>query len=113
ITVGNDFNRNLNDFLLPYFSKNFSLNKNLNFEYKLNLTDSIKVKYPVKLSETNYYHIGYIPHNISKLKNDDELYILLNRSIEMRHHKLAYYKLSIERSKSILKIIEEGNYIGE
>ncbi|NJL75352.1 MAG: hypothetical protein HC892_10280 [Saprospiraceae bacterium] len=107
ITVGNDFNPNINQFLLPYYQEHFALNKNLELKYELKLNDSTTVKYPVKISKDLHLKIGYKPLNVEALKKDEVFSILANRTIEMRMHKLKYYSTSINRVKDILRMIKK------
>jgi hypothetical protein len=107
ITVGNNFNPNINQFLLPYYTENFALNKNSKLKYKLKLSDSVTIKYPIKISNDLHLKIGYKPINVEALKKDEAFLILANKTIEMRMHKLRYYATSIKRVKDILKMIKE------
>jgi hypothetical protein len=86
--------------------KLFTLNKDLNLKYDLKLNDSIVIQYPRKISNDLYLKIGYRPINANTLLNDESFRILTNKIIEMRLHKLTYYIKSIERLKTILKLIE-------
>jgi hypothetical protein len=106
ITVGNNFNPNINQFLLPYYQENFALNKNSALKYELKLNDSTAITYPRKISNDLYLKIGYKPLNVDALKKDEAFLILANKTIEMRMHKLNYYSISIKRVKDILKMIK-------
>jgi hypothetical protein len=107
ITVGNSFNPNINQFLLPYYEKNFALNKNSALKYELKVNDSTTIKYPIKISSDLYLKMGYKPLNVEALKKDEAFLILANKTIEMRTHKLRYYALSIKRVKDILEMIKK------
>ncbi len=107
ITVGNNFNPNINQFLLPYYSENFALNKNPDLKYDLYINDSITITYPRKISNDLYLKIGYKPLNAEALKQDEKFLILANKAIEMRMHKLKYYTTSKSRIENILRMIEK------
>lgn len=107
ITIGNNFNPNINQFLLPYYKENFALNKNSELKYELTLNDSTTIIYPMKISNDLNLKIGYKPLNVEALKKDEEFLILANRTIEMRMHKLRYYSVSLNRVKDILKMIKK------
>lgn len=107
ITVGNNFNPNINQFLLPYYKENFALNKNSELKYELKLNDSTSITYPRKISNDLYLKIGYTPLNVAALKKDEAFLILANKTIEMRIHKLSYYAISINRVKDVLKRIKK------
>lgn len=107
ITIGNNFNPNINQFLLPYYKENFALNKNSELKYELTLNDSTTITYPMKISNDLNLKIGYKPLNLEALKKDEEFLILANRTIEMRLHKLRYYSVSLNRVKDILKMIKK------
>lgn len=111
ITVGNNFNPNINQFLLPYYSENFALNKNSELKYVFKLNDSTSITYPLKISNDLYLKIGYKPLNVEALKKDETFLILANKTIEMRIHKLRYYSISITRVKDILKKIKKDYFI--
>jgi hypothetical protein len=107
ITVGNNFNPHINEFLLPYYKEHFALNKNTELKYELKLNDTMTITYPRKIANNLYLKMGYIPLNVDALKKDQSFLIMANRTIEMRNHKLHYYTLSIKRVKDILRIIEK------
>jgi hypothetical protein len=106
IAVGNDFNPNINTFLLPFFQKNFALNTDTTLKYTLKINDSLLITYPRKLADGVYQKIGYIPLKEDAIKRDKEFILLAYKTLEMRRHKLHYYNLSINRAKTILKMID-------
>ncbi len=106
ISKGNNLHPDINNYLIPYFKKNFKVNRNSKIKYDLFLGDSLKITFPRDLGNGVKQIIGYLPLDIEKLKKDEEFRFLISEILWFRRYKIGYYQLSINNVNSILNIIE-------
>lgn len=107
ISKGNNLHPDINNYLNPFFQKNFKVNRDPNISYTLYLGDSLKVNYPRDFGNGIKQVIGYIPLNEKELRNDEEFRFLLSEILFYRIYKISYYRNSIFYVENILKIIED------
>lgn len=106
ITKGNNIHPDINEFVTPYFKKNFKVNRDPNIKYNLFLGDSLKIVYPRNFGNGIKHIIGYIPLNKEKLRKDEEFKFLISEILYFRIYKIHYYKTSIINVEKILKLIK-------
>ncbi len=106
ISKGNNLYPDINEYLIPYFKKNFKVNRDLNIKYTLQLSDSLKITYPRNVGQGIHQIIGYIPINSENLRNDEEFRFLISEILLFRMYKINYYNTSIRNVENILRLIE-------
>jgi len=106
IAKENALHPDINNYLTPFFKKNFKVNKNPNIKYNLYLGDSLKITYPRNFGNGIKQIIGYIPLDHEKLRTNEEFRFLLSEILWTRIYKISYYQTSIHNIKTILKLIE-------
>jgi len=106
ITKGNNLHPDINEYLRPYFQKNFKVNRDPNIMYTIEFNDSLKINYPRDFGNGIKQIIGYIPLNVEKLKQDEEFKFLISESLWFRLYKLRYYESSIKMVEQILNLIK-------
>ncbi|WP_459212206.1 DUF6090 family protein [Aquimarina rhabdastrellae] len=106
ISKGNNLHPDINNYLTPYFKKNFKVNRNPNIKYNLYLGDSLKITYPRDFGNGIKQIIGYIPLDEEKLKKDEEFKFLMSEILWFRIYKISYYQTAITNVKKILELIE-------
>lgn len=107
ITKGDNLHPDINDFLIPYFKKNFRVNRNPNIKYDLYLGDSLKITYPIDFGGGIKQIIGYIPLDADGLRQDEEFQFLIAEILQFRIHKIFYYQNAIAYVEKILQLIQE------
>ncbi|MFC5045411.1 DUF6090 family protein [Aquimarina hainanensis] len=107
ISKGNNLNPDINEYLIPYFKKNFKVNRNAEITYDLYLGDSLKITYPRDFGNGIKQIIGYIPLDENSLKKDEEFRFLISEVLWYRIYKVRYYQIAIINVKKILKLIED------
>lgn len=110
ITKGNNLYPDINDFLSPYYQKNFKINTNPSLKYTLTLNDNYIINYPKEIKTGEHSHtlfIGFTPINLSKTITDDEFKYLLSESLKYRTYKYKMYKNTIEHVEELHKLIKE------
>jgi hypothetical protein len=113
ITKGNNLHPDINDFLTPYYKKNFKVNSNPSLKYVLKLSDNYIINYPRKYEIDRMIineFIGFSPINFQKTMNDEEFKFLLSESKKYRIYKYKKYKDTITHVEELIKLIEK--YIG-
>jgi type II secretory pathway pseudopilin PulG len=113
ITKGNNLHPDINDFLTPYYKKNFKVNSNPALKYILYLSDNYTINYPRRYEIDGRSHdefIGFTPIDFQKTMNDEEFKFLLSESKKYRIYKYKKYKDTITHVEELMKLIEK--YVG-
>ena len=112
ITKGDNLYPDINEFLAPYYQKNFKPNNNPSLEYTLTLENNYIIKYPRKTDVggvTDIQFIGFIPIDFDKTINDNEFKYLLSEAKNFRIYKYKIYKDTIDHVQELIAMIEEHN----
>jgi hypothetical protein len=103
----------INDFLTPYYKKNFKVNSNPSLKYVLTLEDNYIINYPrtQKIDgRDDIEFIGFTPINFYKTMNDEEFKFLLSEAKKYRIYKYKKYKDTITHVEELMNLIEK--YVG-
>lgn len=116
ITKGNNLYPDINDFLTPYYKKNFKVNSNPSLKYVLTLNDDFIIPYPRTYAidgRAITEFIGFTPINFPKTMNDEEFKFLLSESKKYRIYKYKMYKNTITHVEELLDLIEKYTNIAK
>lgn len=104
---GNTMNPDINEYLSPFFQKNFSVNQDTSLKYTLSFSDSLQVTYPQEVGLGVKQMIGYVPIDRVDLYDNEEFRFLISKSLEYRLYKFSFYRRCIENVKKAIERIEE------
>ena len=110
ITKGNNLHPDINDFLTPYYKKNFKVNSNPSLKYVLTLEDNYIINYPrtQKIDgRDDIEFIGFTPINFQKAMNDEEFRFLMSEAKKYRMYKYKMYKNTIAHVEELMNLIEK------
>ncbi len=112
ITKGNNLYPDINEYLTPYYQKNFKINNDPALKYTLTLTNNFIINYPrhTQIGQfSDLQFIGLTPIDFSKTINDNEFKYLLSETKRYRIYKYRMYKNTISRVEKLIGMIEEYN----
>lgn len=111
ITKGNNLHPDINEFLTPYYKKQFKVNANPSLKYVLTLEDNYIINYPRKYEiegKVDFEFIGFTPIEYYKTMNDEEFKFLLSESKKYRIYKYKMYKNTIGHVEELINLIEKN-----
>jgi hypothetical protein len=110
ISKGNNLHPDINEFLTPYYKKQFKVNTNPSLKYVLTLEDDYIINYPrtYKIDgRVDMEFIGFTPIDFYKTMNDEEFKFLLSESKKYRMYKYKMYKNTITHVEELMNLIEK------
>jgi hypothetical protein len=113
ITKGNNLHPDINDFLTPYYKKNFKVNSDTSLKYVIKFSDKLVIKYPRTQDidgRDDLEFIGFTPIDFNKIMKDEEFKFLLSEAKKYRIYKYKKYKDTISHVEELMKLIEK--YVG-
>lgn len=104
------FYPDINEYLMPYYQKNFKVNSDSTLKFTLKLSQG-SFTYPLYFEQfglTIDQMIGYHPLDFDQLKDDPEFEILLRNTQTFRIYKLQRYNGLIELTKLLNKYMDRN-----
>lgn len=106
----NTLHPDINEYLTPYFQKNFKTNRDSTLTYNLVINDSLQVKYPRKIGFTGEVYdqyIGFVPRNVELLQQDEQFRFLISETQKFRFYKCYFYSKCIADVKTLIRLIQQ------
>ncbi len=110
ITKGNNLHPDINEYLTPYYKKQFKVNTNPSLKYVLTLENNYIINYPRTQEidgREDVEFIGFMPINFNKTMNDEEFKFLLSEAKRYRIYKYKNYKNTITDVEDLMNMIEK------